>query len=52
MAEGKDLAWMQWAICGAALLAGVAAGTWVVAPMLNKEKSKKETKKETTQPKK
>ena len=48
--EGKDIAWQQWAWCGGALLAGVALGTFVVAPMWEKMQAKKEAKKKTTSP--
>lgn len=36
MAEGKDIAWTQWAWCGGALIAGVVIGTFVVGPLWNK----------------
>lgn len=47
-AEGKDIAWTQWAYCGGALLAGLALGALVVAPMWEKAKAKKAAKKTTT----
>ncbi|MDN5201228.1 hypothetical protein QQ008_07640 [Fulvivirgaceae bacterium BMA10] len=47
-AEGKDIAWAQWAYCGGALVAGIALGTLVVAPMWEKARAKKAAKKGTT----
>ena len=47
-AEGKDIAWTQWAYCGGALVAGLVIGTFVVAPMWEKAKAKKAAKKGTT----
>ena len=47
-AEGKDIAWTQWAYCGGALVAGLVIGTFVVAPAWEKMRAKKAAKKGTT----
>lgn len=45
MAEGKDIAWMQYAYIGGALLGGILLGTFVVAPAWQKFQEKRATHK-------
>ena len=40
MAEGKDLAKKTFLFAALAAIAGIAAGTWLVAPAINKSKDK------------
>ena len=47
MAEGKDIAWLQYAYIGGALIGGIALGTFVVAPAWKKFQDKKKAKKTT-----
>ena len=52
MAKETDIAWKPILICAGTGIAGIAIGTFLIAPMIQKAKAKKELAKKATGTKK